>query len=233
MDQLSRIYQDSIYLLPFATFAIGFMGSLHCVGMCGGLVMACTPKPKNNIAYHLGRLFSYSIIAILAGYLGSLLIIDFKNPYLNTVPAIFMGSIFIWFGARTFFKKSVRLNYPMKKSVLKLWARVMPRNPDAVTIHSSFAVGGLSIFLPCAFLYSVILALAAFQSPLISLICIFTFWFGTIPAIAIAPMAIKKVLRPLQTKQPILMSTLLISLGLVTIAYRLFQTYSKMAPSCH
>ena len=68
-----------------APFLIGLFGSLHCLGMCGPLVMAYSvhiksPEPRavglgptpwgkgffHHLAYHFGRLMTYGILGALA-----------------------------------------------------------------------------------------------------------------------------------------------------------------------
>ncbi len=69
----------------FAPLIIGFVGSLHCLGMCGPLVMAYslhvgkpgdlrpTEAPSlwlnglaHHLSFHLGRLFTYGLLGTLA-----------------------------------------------------------------------------------------------------------------------------------------------------------------------
>ena len=59
-------------------FFTGLFGSLHCVAMCGPLVMSI-PFPGSiwfsllqKIIYQLGRILTYSLLGFLAGSLGSL-----------------------------------------------------------------------------------------------------------------------------------------------------------------
>ena len=56
-------------------FVIGLLASFHCVGMCGGLVVAYSAKNKDghrsHIQYNLGRFVSYSIIGGILGGVGS------------------------------------------------------------------------------------------------------------------------------------------------------------------
>jgi len=61
-----------------ASFAIGFLGSLHCVGMCGGLVTAMSiTRPQTwwpgVIAYQIGRVTTYTTLGFIIGLIGSLL----------------------------------------------------------------------------------------------------------------------------------------------------------------
>ena len=61
------------YLLVFVG---GLLGSAHCVGMCGGFVLALGVRPglfanlRRQIAYGLGRVFTYTVGGIAAGMVG-------------------------------------------------------------------------------------------------------------------------------------------------------------------
>ena len=55
----------------------GLIGSFHCVGMCGPIAFMLPvdrdspiKKALQILSYHLGRLFTYSLMGILFGYLG-------------------------------------------------------------------------------------------------------------------------------------------------------------------
>lgn len=75
----------SIELLTIA-FIVGFLGGVHCVGMCGPLVGAFTFSLASDIqrssqrvalmqlVYNLGRLTSYVLLGAIAGLVGLLLI---------------------------------------------------------------------------------------------------------------------------------------------------------------
>ena len=55
-------------------FLIGLMGSLHCVGMCGPVMLAfngANQRPSGFFLYHTGRISSYLIIGLLLGSIGS------------------------------------------------------------------------------------------------------------------------------------------------------------------
>lgn len=234
MDQLGEIYKQSVWLLPLATFFIGFMGSAHCVGMCGGLVLACTPKPANNMSYQLGRLLSYSALAIVAGLFGSLLNFNMKNPWLNLIPALLIGGVFIWIGLKSFVGKKIWHNTKLNLKIMALWKKILPTNPKEVSLTSSFLVGSFSILLPCGFLYGVLFALASFQNPLIALMCIVSFWVGTLPIMGLAPTLIKRFLAPWQKRMPRLTSSFLILIGVVTIAHRVYMSFIVSGcPNCH
>ena len=58
-------------------FAAGFLGSFHCIGMCGGFACALGRDPRGGAAtverhllYNFGRLTTYCFLGALAGALG-------------------------------------------------------------------------------------------------------------------------------------------------------------------
>lgn len=58
-------------------FMLGLLGTGHCIGMCGPLIVALpgqTGRFSAHLAYHAGRLITYSIIGGLMGAAGSGLI---------------------------------------------------------------------------------------------------------------------------------------------------------------
>ena len=59
-------------------FFMGLLGSIHCVGMCGPLVMALPLVDKQGFQkflaialYHIGKMGSYAMLGIIFGLLGS------------------------------------------------------------------------------------------------------------------------------------------------------------------
>ncbi|PPK87599.1 hypothetical protein CLV84_0545 [Neolewinella xylanilytica] len=54
----------------FAAFTLGLFGSLHCVGMCGPLMLAAGGDGKAVAQYQTGRLLTYALLGALLGSLG-------------------------------------------------------------------------------------------------------------------------------------------------------------------
>ena len=59
-------------------FLVGLLGSVHCIGMCGPLVMALPISQKNNFQkitaislYHFGKITSYAFLGVVFGLFGS------------------------------------------------------------------------------------------------------------------------------------------------------------------
>lgn len=80
-------------------FFTGLFGSLHCVAMCGPLVMS-VPFPGNvwfsllqKIIYQLGRILTYALIGFAAGSVGSLFNILGLQQSLSFVSGILLINI--------------------------------------------------------------------------------------------------------------------------------------------
>ena len=58
-------------------FIIGFLGSFHCIGMCGPIVLALPvvkvsswPFFRGRFLYNIGRVLTYSLLGAIFGFLG-------------------------------------------------------------------------------------------------------------------------------------------------------------------
>ena len=62
--------------LFIAALTMGIVGSLHCVGMCGPIIMSIpwsnTQKSLQISLYHVGRATTYAILGALVGGVGQL-----------------------------------------------------------------------------------------------------------------------------------------------------------------
>ncbi len=56
-------------MIPLLTAALiaGLLGSMHCVGMCGGFAAGCSRARMGLPAWHTGRVLTYGLLGALAG----------------------------------------------------------------------------------------------------------------------------------------------------------------------
>lgn len=58
----------------WAALAMGFMGSLHCLGMCSPLAMSVTSLTSrgmlNRVVYHSGRIITYGLLGAIIALIG-------------------------------------------------------------------------------------------------------------------------------------------------------------------
>jgi len=197
----------------------GLGGSLHCVGMCGGLVTASCHNHQDVFRYQLGRLLGYLILGSVGGYLGSLIEIRNAHPLLGMIPSLFVGGLFIYWGIQTYLeKKSLNITPKFLNTLYKkMWAKLVVKNSN---FTRSFFIGFLSILLPCGFLYGVLLGTLATQSVAGAMLGMTFFWLGTLPSMLLAPSIIHRILNPLKASRPKIFAISLVLIGLTTISVR-------------
>lgn len=230
-DLLIKISQASLPGVALIGVTIGLVGSLHCIGMCGAFATTCAQKKNHLVSYHFGKITSYSLLGLLTGFLGAGFTNLVEDPNFKIIPTVILGAFFIYLGVKSLFfqdKQGIKLPKLLQNFIEKRLGSVY-RLPQGNT--RSFFVGLLSAFLPCGLLYSTLFAFAALQSPLFGFVGMAAFSIGTIPALTFAPHLILKVFKPIKQSWPKISSFALISLGLITISYRMVMTYGQA--SCH
>lgn len=205
---------------PWVSFIAGLGGSLHCVGMCGGLVTASCDKNNDVIRYQLGRLLGYLGLGLFAGFLGSLIKFENSSPVMAILPGLTIGILFLYWGIQNYRGKKAELPLPkfMGKFYTILWKKLVFKN---LSFSKSFFTGLISIFLPCGLLYGIVLGGLALQHPLIALSSMFFFWLGTVPSMVLAPQIFQKILNPMKSKLPKTYAVSLIAIGLMTVSFRM------------
>jgi len=234
LAQLDEIYVSSKLMIPWLTFLIAIGGSFHCLGMCGGLVSAFTHNHKSNATYQMGRLSGYLLIGIISSFIGALIKNYVQSNTITLLTTFFMGSVLIYWGIKILWKKTFTLKLKLPSFMSTVTKNVYKGAQNISSINSyikSSMIGFLSIFLPCGFLYGLVVVVAMYEDPILSMLSMFTFWLGTLPVLIFSTHIIQKIILPLKNKTPILASMMLISLGLITITTRFYQFYTT--GSCH
>lgn len=170
---------------------IGWLGGVHCLGMCGGIVSALalsapeTGRAKILLAYNLGRCLTYVALGIVAGALGFLgtrtlgiapdLLYALANLLLVAMGLYLLG--FPW------------LVRPLEQAGHNLWRRVEPvsrRLFPVNTMSRALAVGLLWGFLPCGLVYSALATAFALGSAVQGSLWMGAFALGTLPNLLMA-----------------------------------------------
>jgi sulfite exporter TauE/SafE len=175
-----------------AIISIAFLGSFgHCIGMCGGIVMAYSSTKigdswsKNkqsisHISYSLGRVSSYALLGALFGFLGSVIAFsDTSVAMLFSVAGIAM--ILSGLSLLGKIKFLTRIEHSVSSTV---WYK----NTFKKLLHSDkkstfFLLGMLNGFLPCGFVYFFAITAASTASTLYGAIVMTIFGLFTIPAL--------------------------------------------------
>jgi len=174
-------------------FITGLLGSGHCIGMCGGLVAALslsrTGKPGGvffQLLYNIGRMTTYTGIGWLVGWLGSAF--AYANTLAGLTRALLIGSdlfvIVLGLGSAglfSFLKLNVmQLEFPGPvKKMTGTVARLRKLPPALSALPLGFIMG----FLPCGFLYAMIIAAGQSANAAGGALMMFFFGLGTLPAL--------------------------------------------------
>lgn len=232
LGHLTDIENLSFFLLAWAGWLTGLTGALHCVGMCGPLISNCAGETKSMASYQVGRLFGYLFLALAGSMLGLGLSSLTQNPWISVIPGLLIGALFIIWGLRSLGGERIKFSLPAPLKALQQRGLSLAFKKFQGTPRS-FLVGLLSIFLPCGLLYAVVLSALALNNLASTLTIVFFFWLGGVPVLMGAQSLIKKILTPLQEKRPLLTGISLMAIGLATLAFRLFQSFSQNPPNCH
>jgi len=150
LEVLSKLNEQGISY--WLIFFIGFLVSFHCIGMCGGLVVAYSvrQKVKNkgkyraHWQYNLGRFISYTIIGGILGGFGSFFAI---NPIFTGAIILFAGFFMVLMGLSllTNFKWLEKIKLKTPSFIARfLYSQRHSKNPKG-----PFIIGLLNGFMPC------------------------------------------------------------------------------------
>lgn len=163
---------------------MGFIGSTHCIGMCGPLVLAVPSKSDtvmskvwSGLLYNLGRVSTYVMFGATIGISQKFLI----PLVMQSQVSIIMGIILILISLSYFLFKNKRVVFSTQNkfyqkvgiSLAKLY-----NNPNNLNI---FSIGLLNGLLPCGLVYAALVTAFASMSFYKSIIFMAFFGFGTLP----------------------------------------------------
>ncbi len=183
-------------LTLFSVFVVGLFSTLHCLGMCGGIIGALTFSLPPDVradrwrltgyvaAYNAGRLFSYTLAGAIAGGVGEQLI-RLLSPQHGRLILLWLATLFMvgiglylagWFPR---FAALESLGRP-------LWRRLEPLGQRLLPVSSPWQAllfGAVWGWLPCGLVYSVLLWSVTTGSALQGALFMLLFGAGTLPAV--------------------------------------------------
>lgn len=180
-------YIELIVILSTALM-IGFG---HCIGMCGGIVVAYSTSkidtassiPKQTIshlAYNFGRVTTYTIFGAIFGLLGEAFTFSMATKgilFVVTGLLMILTGFAIAGGIRFLNTSSWSLS---KQSWFKtLFVKLL----QSKSIASFYFLGMLNGLLPCGPVYAFAIVAASTANPLYGAIVMFVFGIGTIPGL--------------------------------------------------
>ncbi len=206
---------DQLNLIP--VFLVGLAGSVHCVGMCGGIVSAFSMAPAFPVAvvtqtaprantlrmaaYNAGRIGSYAAAGALAGGLaGGVRTLAGLNT-LQTGAYWFANLMLVLLGlnlagALPGLARIEQLGQGLWRRLRPLSARFGPLDTPAKML----ALGALWGWLPCGMVYSMLLTATLVGSAHGGAAVMLAFGLGTLPMLLALGAAGARLRRALQQK---------------------------------
>lgn len=206
----------------------GFVGSAHCVGMCGPLVYSLTQRRGSAIAYHLSRLLSYSTAGAFSGTFGSQLFLEGSSPWLAGAALALFAALLAGVGLRQLSASSLHFQIPqrVRRTFSKfnqfLWARVF-RYRDSSPRAAAAVAGATSVFLPCGHLFAFLSVAALTGSALHGAATMAAFAVGTLPALGFGVSLLQRLTSPRRRARiagALFICAALVSLGEFAWAWR-------------
>lgn len=214
----------------FATvFVASLLGSMHCIGMCGGFVAfyagsegARSPQIGAHLAYNLGRLVTYVALGLGAGALGAAVNLAGSVSGIRDVAAVVAGALIVaWGGALLLQASGARwAKLPAPPWLNRLLSKVLPRLIEKPPVVRGLVLGMSSTLLPCGWLYGFAVTAAGTGSAAMGAAVMAAFWLGTVPAMLGVGMGVQKLARLVGPRLGVIMPALLVVMGIFTIANR-------------
>lgn len=166
---------------------MGLLGSVHCIGMCGPLVMALPISQMNpiqkvlaTILYHIGKITTYGLLGVVVGVFGK------QIPFYNVQQhlSIVIGSLMLVYVLWVFYLHPKRkLGFLkidwLQKPIIAALGKLFKQN----NVGSFLLIGFLNGLLPCGMIYLALGSAWANQSALQSGLFMVLFGLGTLPAL--------------------------------------------------
>jgi sulfite exporter TauE/SafE len=178
------------YLELFSIVSIAFLGSLgHCVGMCGGIVVAySSTKIKKewsrlyqsiaHILYSSGRITTYTLLGIIFGYLGGVATFNhITNGILLITAGIFMFLAGLSLSGHIRFLTIIEHSLSKSSWYQKNFRELLRGD----TLFGFYLLGLLNGLIPCGFVYFFAITAASTGSPFWGGVVMFVFGVSTVP----------------------------------------------------
>jgi hypothetical protein len=220
----------------FASWTIGFLGSLHCLGMCGPLILAYSLHTSgsrhpgsgddewafhgellHHLAFHSGRLFTYGLLGAAGGLFFGFAGADQVFRQLRPILTLLGGTLMILLGL-------VLLRaIPLPRLTLSPfgdteseghWKRLLDSRSTVSKIVLGMAVG----CLPCGLSWAMIVKAATTQKALAGFVIMLAFGLGTVPALFLPGLSASLLSVQLRLAGERLAALSVIAMGLVLVS---------------
>lgn len=171
-------------MLIFEGLLVGLLGSLHCAGMCGPLVLAIPIGRRpllfritGGLLYNIGRAVTYAGLGAIVGILGEGIRFSGLQRWVSITIGILMITSIIIPGVLRITpvlqNATVKFLTPLKKQLSRYF-----KNDR---LYPLFLIGLLNGLLPCGLVYIALSGAIIGSGILNSILYMFVFGLGTLP----------------------------------------------------
>ena len=164
-----------------SAFLAGLVGSLHCIGMCGGFAVACGGRAGDTLLWHAGRTTTYAVLGALAGAFGSLM------PGPGWVVGLLSTLLIVWFAA------GLAGLVPEPHVSIPGVRHLTTNLANRTNIIARFGFGMATGLLPCGLVYASLGIPVAASDPLVGALAMTAFGVGTMPALTAVALGLRRI----------------------------------------
>jgi len=209
-------------------FVLGIGSSIHCVGMCGGIVSALSlglpEKTRKSTlshfmlvcSYNAGRIISYTIAGLVVGTIG------YVSPLSSSGGRMYVVLQFLAFLFLAALGLHIAGYLPQLKKIetigLRVWNLIRPLGKHVIpadTVARAIVAGSIWGWLPCGLVYAVLVWTLASVHPWEGALYMFVFGLGTLPSMVTTGLASNAFARAAGGSLRRLCGLVIITLGLL------------------
>jgi sulfite exporter TauE/SafE len=166
-----------------SALSLGFLGSFHCLGMCGPIALSLPIVDGDarhfylgRLMYQLGRVTMYMLLGVIAGLIG----ISFQLKGLQSDLSIFSGILIILVVLFLNDKLLSKVNGRLVKMSFRIKS-VIGNYIKKKSFTAMYVVGLANGILPCGFVYLAMAGAISFGGITNAALYMFLFGLGTLP----------------------------------------------------
>jgi len=201
---------------------MGFVGSLHCIGMCGGLVAVLSlSRPaiwwRGLVTYQAGRVATYALLGLLAG-LGGMGLVGISGAWLQRSLALFAGLAMLLFALNLGGWLPDPLARITAAANRRLGLGKLVRNAaQHARARGWLMLGMANGLLPCGLVYAALAMAVASADVWDAFLMMLFFGLGTVPAMLLAPLILGKISAKLRARLLKFAAVLIAVLAMLTM----------------
>lgn len=196
-----------------SAFILGLFSTVHCVGMCGGIIGALSLSLPETVRqqrlqhvvfitiYNIGRILSYSFAGLVVGYIGAEAasytdmsggpsILRYTGVVLMIAIGLYLAG---WFPQLS---RVERIGVPIWKVLEPIGRKLVPVN----TMPKALLYGLVWGWLPCGMVYFVLVWALTSGSATQGALTMAAFGLGTLPSLVATGLAMSSLKRFTQSK---------------------------------